>query len=1261
MDAVLEKCRGFLDDKGIKLSRKSFNSLLILLAILMLLPVSLYLARQTTNFLPRAEGQWIQLRDTGCIKAVQNGQASSSRKKTADCPLIPLKLINPFLSNGGTNSAAPSTAASAAGNSPSPAGSPAASQNNGSPQNINVKSFNDDIQAALDSIKQTGGSVYLPAKTYIVDKKIRVYSNTTLFGDGVDQTIIQANEALNLADAVVGNDTNAGQSNIAIREMTIKGNNNTDVIRLRNLDRGFVDKVKLENAISGVILGFNDGKGVTNVRVSNCQVSGVTAHGIFMTLGENNVIDNCFVDSGGSTALGIGLEIGVDGKISNNRVINNTVANGNHNYSFTAGNDFQYESGWINSNNIVCYNKSQNNRIQSIWDQHAKDNIYVGNDTSVTNVNSFGFVEKGGTDPVCDIPAEFNIPALPAKPTADNSAIEKIIDWFAPKSAKAAGGFKKVDVFGCGEILSSPAVGATEGDFVFRAPIRQTEGWETHLQNGADINTADLYKTMWNKFGEDWDVSRVIEEFTISCTLIIDYDGDCRAEVKGPGTSKNEMLSQGQNTTIHLEPNTGSGAGCDETVLIRAQFGSAPPASYPRVRPHVWPNDNPNGRACTDSDGGKVYDKLGVVTNNVDATSGDPQTCNNGGNCTDFDKCANGVLTEYYCDQALVKNETFNCPTGCQDSWSCKTNGSPSASVTLNASPSSAASPTTPPIGTPNSTDIMYRLAESREGLNQAQWKTFAFAGESENYAAGNIFEALAPPALAQDSDDQFTDGENTESDDNFINGASGSATTTGGNIGKQSIDTTFQLTNINPGTKQIWVEYLHPNGSKVVDNITFDFIGQAPQIIGLACNLDVSKQNLNITIQGSRFTDTIGTVESVTPAAKPEITAWNDKQIVATLKKPNISLTEGQKFKIKVTRADGSESGTAVCAVDKSLVSLGARIFCREPGKFDAQNVSVNLVYNPEDNTNPDKVNKIEEKVTIDKDGQIANLKTQLQVGKNYAISIKAPGSLRRTSVFTAQEGTTEILNSNGTPFILPIGDIAPVILVDGQINALDRAELMRQWRILGTTAATQPTGDFNRDGRVNSIDWACMNYDFGASDDPLPVSVPQPASGTINTGGSSATITIPGGSSTPRPSAASPTPVPSPSKDTTNSAKIDLGGKLFLDTNRNGSADSDESYIAQGQGTIKLLQVPESHVRGETLTSQELADAKTLVQVTNNLVGANYDVSVFVDKSGSNKFSILATANNGQLAGQVDFDSTTPISNFSEVINIPVTSATQ
>lgn len=537
---------------------------------------------------------------------------------------------------------------------------------------------------------------------------------------------------------------------------------------------------------------------------------------------------------------------------------------------------------------------------------------------------------------------------------------------------------------------------------------------------------------------------------------------------------------------------------------------------------------------------------------------------------------------------------------------------------------------------------VRYRLAESEAGLAQAEWKDLALLQKNNTFL--EILNLFNIDVFAKDSDDIFLFSQ-TQTQSPSPSPSSLPLF----NAGPPFINTTFNLKSSSLGAKQIWVEFIHPNGVRKVDNVNFNLVEKPPRILGLSCNLDISKENLKINLEGERFGSSAGTIESVSPSLKPEILNWDKNRASAFLKKPNIPVNEGQGFKIKLVRSDGFESGIVTCSVDKSLISLGARVFCREPGKFDTNDVEVDLFYNPVNGESTQEIKKVSEKATINADGEIAGLKTKLQSGKNYGMSIKAPSSLRKTVTFIAREGTTGIAEEEGNPFILPIGDIAPPINPDGAINTLDRSELIRQWRILGSGNIKQ-AGDFNRDSRVNSIDWACMSYDFGKEDDPFPSSLPEDPTGLLQR--------VDEENVTPDKS---PTPRPSPSRDTEDLAKLDIGGKIFLDTNRNKVADIGEAIISEGLGIVKLLQVPEEHVTGTPLTNEELEESKTLIQVINNLPGANYDISVFVDNESSNKFSLLATANSGSLAGTVDFELPSPLTDSNQVINIPVSTVTR
>lgn len=307
---------------------------------------------------------------------------------------------------------------------------------------ISVKAFGDNIQAALDCFKDPtsgGGAVYIQAGTYTITEKIRIYSNITLFGDGIDRTILQATSSFR--DTMIGNDSSRGQQNIAIREMTLNGGldpqddfrSGFDGIRLRDLTGGYIYRVKVERfGDYGIWLSFKPTseapgyKAVYNFRVSECQSLRNKGKGIWIDSGERNVVDNCIVSAEGD-ANGIGFEIGIEGRLSNNMMISNDIQRNGHGITLTAGNFDNYTSGMINSNNIVCYNTVKNNLGPGVWDQHGKDNVYIGNaiasnnnndsHNDVINVDSFGYEERlpPATDPRCDISASHAIPQAPPK------------------------------------------------------------------------------------------------------------------------------------------------------------------------------------------------------------------------------------------------------------------------------------------------------------------------------------------------------------------------------------------------------------------------------------------------------------------------------------------------------------------------------------------------------------------------------------------------------------------------------------------------------------------------------------------------------------------------------------------------------------------------------------------------------------------------------------------------------------------------------
>lgn len=285
-----------------------------------------------------------------------------------------------------------------------------------------------------------------------------------------------------------------------------------------------------------------------------------------------------------------------------------------------------------------------------------------------------------------------------------------------------------------------------------------------------------------------------------------------------------------------------------------------------------------------------------------------------------------------------------------------------------------------------------------------------------------------------------------------------------------------YQLTDEKVGIKQIWVEFENSEGRKFRSKIIIELAQEDPQIDEVSCRLDISSENVVFSIQGQRF----GRLEGSKLTSEDSILQlleWREDSVLAILEKPNLSLSS-QRFNIRLTRADGQESEIVPCSIGLAQLSLGTQVFCKEKGKQEIAAVEVIFV--------SETGEKALETSSIDSSGLLA-LKTKLEAGKKYLVSIKPPGALRRNALFRASVGTAVVKSVEGEKFVIPIGDIAPSF-GDGAINSADRVELTRQW----TDTSKNLSGDFNQDGKVNSVDWACMREGFGEVDEPLPNLIP-------------------------------------------------------------------------------------------------------------------------------------------------------------------------
>jgi|SRR3989344_814791 len=274
---------------------------------------------------------------------------------------------------------------------------------------------------------------------------------------------------------------------------------------------------------------------------------------------------------------------------------------------------------------------------------------------------------------------------------------------------------------------------------------------------------------------------------------------------------------------------------------------------------------------------------------------------------------------------------------------------------------------------------------------------------------------------------------------------------------------------NATPGPKNVWVRFIGSDNS-VVDRTAQITLVTDPVVI--SCSVDPQNDKTEFTLTGSNFAGR-GTVTRDDGTAL-NIKTWKDKQIVANLGNADV----GQTFLVKVKTDKGIESEEFGCSAI-SQISLGAKLFCRAPQATILSDVDFILA------EGKDKGKITRSKVTIDKKGVVQGLNQKLVENEGYKISIKAPKSVRKNVEFYVGAGTS-ILNN----IRLPVGDIFPLDGGDGRINSADAAELFREWRVIGS-GADKP-GDFNGDGLINSFEWACMRFDFGASDDEEPVPGP-------------------------------------------------------------------------------------------------------------------------------------------------------------------------
>jgi parallel beta-helix repeat protein len=250
------------------------------------------------------------------------------------------------------------------------------------------------IQPAIDAARDAGGgSVYIPAAVYLLTEKVRVHSNVTLFGDGMDRTILRWAPGATLDHMMSNGSLTAGNSNIQIWNLTLDGQGTSSGrsdccfgLRLNNVQNSYVINVAATgHSKDGFYLGYNKTNGAINVRLSGCRATSNARNGISLIHGSGNVIDHCQVNSNnrGEPVAGIDVEPDQDLSVTNSKIVGN-VANGQNVgiQLFVQFNGYATVTG-----NAICQNSASGNQSAGIYDKKGSGNFFVDNSTSSNGTN----------------------------------------------------------------------------------------------------------------------------------------------------------------------------------------------------------------------------------------------------------------------------------------------------------------------------------------------------------------------------------------------------------------------------------------------------------------------------------------------------------------------------------------------------------------------------------------------------------------------------------------------------------------------------------------------------------------------------------------------------------------------------------------------------------------------------------------------------------------------------------------------------------
>jgi hypothetical protein len=158
-----------------------------------------------------------------------------------------------------------------------------------------------DVTAAIQTALTAARRIYFPAGTYLVTAALLPRTTQTLYGDGVNQTVLKAGTV----GMTVLNYPSGAYSNVVIRDLTIRGDSKAE--------RGLSMIAASQGAIS-------------NCEFHNVQMDSCTLYQAFLSQATYCVIDRCVFGGAGIGDYGLYLDRCFSSEIKNSIITNSSEA-----------------------------------------------------------------------------------------------------------------------------------------------------------------------------------------------------------------------------------------------------------------------------------------------------------------------------------------------------------------------------------------------------------------------------------------------------------------------------------------------------------------------------------------------------------------------------------------------------------------------------------------------------------------------------------------------------------------------------------------------------------------------------------------------------------------------------------------------------------------------------------------------------------------------------------------------------------------------